>query len=721
MENTPPPVPPRPTRDSNKRGSESPYCPLTTYSGSPSNRTNHSDGCQLETIHQSENVCASASGAAESSAPNVTRPTLLSRPSHSRPHTVHGLLVGQSDIGATDASINAPSGANNVKHKQKGPSVPPRPASLHPTSESSPTTLFTTITSRSETAMSNAILSPTGEDSDSDVEDNNDEISSNTKQQLPSGSLTNMVSTVKMSKYEARLSTFAAWPLDHPQDPKTFAKYGMFYTGHADKTQCYSCGIVIWGWKSYKGLPKAPLIAHKKFYRNCGFLKSRSWADAASKLNLTGTMMEWEKADAPFMLLQQTRLDSFLSDSNLLSYLQSSDQAKCFAEAGFYRNAPPNAADTSVIRNPVIKCFYCGLHLLHGDFTKDPWILHAQMAPNCTYVKRKKGPLYVRKIQKKLEMDRLLEYGAVSSNTSTETDGGSTASALPGPSVIKKFVARKVLPRLNQLYKTQSAPSAVLIDTSDDLPSVRTVRASVPLASNSIPPPDAALQHAQPEVGIRTEPVAGTSNLVPVRSAPVIPTVSSSTSRVTEHDSNHDSHVEDFQTAKRHAITGVLKMGFATQQVEDALAEWDRTASHQHLTVERLVQIICESEERELPLTIDRSERPRTVNDATEQMHMISISPADPTYNTHTGDLLNFDPDPVPTVASVSKPKKRTEKNVNQRQISGDRVCIICMEEQSNYAFVPCGHVQTCLQCSVILERCPLCRHEIKDRIRIYL
>lgn len=46
--------------------------------------------------------------------------------------------------------------------------------------------------------------------------------------------------------------------------------------------------------------------------------------------------------------------------------------------------------------------------------------------------------------------------------------------------------------------------------------------------------------------------------------------------------------------------------------------------------------------------------------------------------------------------------------------------CVICYDNQRNIAF-GCGHAVVCMECSLELEKCPMCREQIKNRIRIIL
>ncbi|KAM9271577.1 E3 ubiquitin-protein ligase LRSAM1 isoform 2-T2 [Morus bassanus] len=46
--------------------------------------------------------------------------------------------------------------------------------------------------------------------------------------------------------------------------------------------------------------------------------------------------------------------------------------------------------------------------------------------------------------------------------------------------------------------------------------------------------------------------------------------------------------------------------------------------------------------------------------------------------------------------------------------------CIVCMEQETQMVFLPCGHVCCCQTCSEQLHTCPLCRKDITQRIRIF-
>lgn len=50
-----------------------------------------------------------------------------------------------------------------------------------------------------------------------------------------------------------------------------------------------------------------------------------------------------------------------------------------------------------------------------------------------------------------------------------------------------------------------------------------------------------------------------------------------------------------------------------------------------------------------------------------------------------------------------------------------DQSCCVCMNEQKNVVFVPCGHVSTCVECAnKIQSSCPVCNENFERKIKIY-
>ncbi|XP_040462566.1 E3 ubiquitin-protein ligase LRSAM1 isoform X2 [Falco naumanni] len=61
----------------------------------------------------------------------------------------------------------------------------------------------------------------------------------------------------------------------------------------------------------------------------------------------------------------------------------------------------------------------------------------------------------------------------------------------------------------------------------------------------------------------------------------------------------------------------------------------------------------------------------------------------------------------VPTAPPLQWDEKKSE-------------CVVCMEQETQMIFLPCGHVCCCQTCCERLRTCPLCRKDIAQRIRIF-
>ena len=47
--------------------------------------------------------------------------------------------------------------------------------------------------------------------------------------------------------------------------------------------------------------------------------------------------------------------------------------------------------------------------------------------------------------------------------------------------------------------------------------------------------------------------------------------------------------------------------------------------------------------------------------------------------------------------------------------------CVICLDENREMVFIPCGHICSCLKCAKKLKDCPMCRKKITHSVRFYV
>ncbi|CCA61364.1 hypothetical protein AV955_gp007 [Diadromus pulchellus ascovirus 4a] len=59
---------------------------------------------------------------------------------------------------------------------------------------------------------------------------------------------------------------------------------------------------------------------------------------------------------------------------------------------------------------------------------------------------------------------------------------------------------------------------------------------------------------------------------------------------------------------------------------------------------------------------------------------------------------------------------------VEKAAVNRNMECVICLDETKNVAYLPCGHVATCLSCSIkqIDRKCPLCSSQYVSKFRVY-
>jgi len=69
--------------------------------------------------------------------------------------------------------------------------------------------------------------------------------------------------------------------------------------------------------------------------------------------------------------------------------------------------------------------------------------------------------------------------------------------------------------------------------------------------------------------------------------------------------------------------------------------------------------------------------------------------------------------------AEGSKGTSDAEPNSKKDQLVLD-ICVICLEQEYNAVFVPCGHMCCCMACSSHLTNCPLCRRRIDQAVRTF-
>jgi len=67
------------------------------------------------------------------------------------------------------------------------------------------------------------------------------------------------------------------------------------------------------------------------------------------------------------------------------------------------------------------------------------------------------------------------------------------------------------------------------------------------------------------------------------------------------------------------------------------------------------------------------------------------------------------------------RPDLKIEDAFLTAQIPDSKMCVICLAKEPDIAYVPCGHVACCHQCSVRwLKNCPVCAANVDATLRLF-
>ena len=71
--------------------------------------------------------------------------------------------------------------------------------------------------------------------------------------------------------------------------------------------------------------------------------------------------------------------------------------------------------------------------------------------------------------------------------------------------------------------------------------------------------------------------------------------------------------------------------------------------------------------------------------------------------------------------------KVKQEKGAAEQELADRVLCTICLDEERNVLYMPCGHLATCADCDATLTaaaaaadraaECPMCQTEIGNRV----
>ena len=53
-------------------------------------------------------------------------------------------------------------------------------------------------------------------------------------------------------------------------------------------------------------------------------------------------------------------------------------------------------------------------------------------------------------------------------------------------------------------------------------------------------------------------------------------------------------------------------------------------------------------------------------------------------------------------------------------RLKQERACVVCLDRVKNIIFLPCAHLAACVECSVSMQKCPVCRAPVEATVRTF-
>ena len=94
--------------------------------------------------------------------------------------------------------------------------------------------------------------------------------------------------------------------------------------------------------------------------------------------------------------------------------------------------------------------------------------------------------------------------------------------------------------------------------------------------------------------------------------------------------------------------------------------------------------------------------------------HPQMVNPQTMNNKTQEGSVTSQQNDVTQLVVETERLRKRV------LQIQAEHTCKICLDRETDVVLLPCGHICCCKSCGHALRRCPLCRVQLKEIVKIF-
>ncbi|KAK6185059.1 hypothetical protein SNE40_007380 [Patella caerulea] len=177
-------------------------------------------------------------------------------------------------------------------------------------------------------------------------------------------------------------------------------------------------------------------------------------------------------------------------------------------------------------------------------------------------------------------------------------------------------------------------------------------------------------------------------------------------------------------------VEAVVDMGYPKRLVEQVVLEHFFETKQDFSSAEDLYLAVMDTEFNASEIDEIYGTSFNESTDKTTSENDVCVSPEieqqtsvkDEVENVSVSESVNDRGNIEQNVAVINNQEIDNNRSTHQTLDSNKQVsCIICLDNEVQITFQPCGHFGTCYSCSMKVHECPVCRTRIRDRIKTFL
>ncbi|CAF0905286.1 unnamed protein product [Adineta ricciae] len=550
---------------------------------------------------------------------------------------------------------------------------------------------------------------------------------------------------------ETRRRSFSHWPLPMCPSSAQMVEAGFFCCNFGDRVICLYCNLICQQWTPQTDDPSE---IHKKLSPKCPYVIAMTkHRQTVLSPTVTKHFPSVNGVD-PFQCVEMTRTAACHT-----AYIEIPRRQASF-ETWPNENLPPvdelvRAGFFYTGSKTVVTCFYCNGSLQNWGPNDNPTIEHARWFPNCAYAKQLCGVELYKKIQesKKAQQERAKANDTTKQDRNANSTVGRGQLIIPDEITLSQLVAARLDLPVSRRLLSQNFKVILLKRVWKDHLCLRCDSLDNPIAlwmyctilqrqievtcgnKDSIIVPRVAMQT------LLEKELAGIGILINTRQRIRCWTRSDPTgflemelhwnltgkiqSPIANFMSDLLAHNVTLEASASYNDPLRINNSCAIIKIADKFTRYLQLKHNQESTertVEPVQSVPCNLIELLKKQAYMHSDE-LDVKESQEEKEELTQNGG--LHFANNAELINTAMTPKECLTN-SELRPVVAQDIDNHQTTSEadtwaNLCVLCLEETRTLAFVPCGHLSTCVPCGHSLKLCPTCCHKIEGYIRINL